>query len=55
MGGFRSRYFFISIGFVFIKIARNYFPLLSVNLLSVTLKLHMNISTLIIFLSFMNT
>ena len=45
MGGFRSSYLFIPIGFFIIRMTRDYFPLLSVNLLSVklSLKLHMNI------------
>ena len=45
MGGFRSSYLFIPLGFLMIRMTRHYFPLLSVNLLSVklSLKLHMNI------------
>ena len=35
MGGFRSRYLFIPLGFFIIRMTRHYFPLLSVNLLSV--------------------
>ena len=43
-GGFRPTYFFIPLGFFIIRMTRYYFPLLSVNLLSVilSLKLHMN-------------
>ena len=46
MGGFRSSYFIIPYGFPFIRIAKYYFPLLSVNLLHVKLsvKLHTNIT-----------
>ena len=35
MGGFRSRYLFIPLGFFIIRMTKHYFPLLSVNLLSV--------------------
>ena len=45
MGGFTPSYFFIPLGLFIIRMTRYYFPLLSVNLLSVKLsrKLHMNI------------
>ena len=35
MGGFMSSYLFIPLGFFIIQMTRHYFPLLSVNLLSV--------------------
>ena len=39
MGGFQPSYFFISLGFFIIRMTRYYFPLLSVNFLSVKLSL----------------